>query len=192
MSSSSNTKEKLWKLLEPIVEGLGFDLVELEYLRQRGWIVRLFIDRPNISIIEGLGVAPGQGVTLDECTQVSRQVSAILDVEDLLPHSYTLEVSSPGVQRPLSRATDYLRFIGCPVRVKTYEPISPQDENNSMKPSRNMRGILLNSDEKSITVDVQGTTFNVPLKKISRAHLDPDMDQWMKIAQQARQDRGEK
>src|SRR5690348_9661657 len=93
-------RERLLGLLEPAVEALGFELVELEFHGQGGGsLLRLYIDK-------------AAGVTVDDCEQVSRQVSAVLDVEDPLPGAYTLEVSSPGLDRPLRKQADYARFAG--------------------------------------------------------------------------------
>ena len=93
-------REILLKLLEPAAEALGYELVELEFHPQgRGGLLRIFIDRTG-------------GVTVDDCEKVSRQVSSVLDVEDPIPGAYTLEVSSPGLDRPLRKETDYVRFAG--------------------------------------------------------------------------------
>lgn len=190
---SQSTQRKLYELIEPLVEDAGFELVELEYQREQGWVLRLYIERPNLPVIKEVGVAPGQGVTLDECSDISRQVSALLDVEDVIPHQYTLQVSSPGVQRPLRKEQDFQRFCGCRVRVKTYEPIPAEEQEGKKtpKPSRNMLGDLAEVTETAFVVDVQGNHFHVPFDKVARAHLDPDMDLWMQAAKKVRSDKGE-
>src|SRR5215218_4161843 len=89
-------ESRAMELLEPIVAGEGLELLELEYLREReGWILRLFIDKP------------GGRVGLEECSQVSRAVDTVLDVEDFIPNEYSLEVSSPGVNRPLKKPVHF-------------------------------------------------------------------------------------
>lgn len=95
----------------PLLRDMGLELVEVQYRREgHGWVVRLFIDR------EG-------GVTIDDCASVSRQLSAWLDVEDLISHAYNLEVSSPGLERPLKKREDFIRFAGRKARVKLQEPL---------------------------------------------------------------------
>ncbi|WP_456386037.1 ribosome maturation factor RimP [Desulfolithobacter sp.] len=95
----------------PLLRDMGLELVEVQYRREgHGWVVRLFIDR------EG-------GVTIDDCASVSRQLSAWLDVEDLISHAYNLEVSSPGLERPLKKREDFIRFAGRKARVKLQEPM---------------------------------------------------------------------
>ena len=95
-------REALLNILEPAIEGLGYEVVELEF---HSGIVRVFIDRP-------------EGVTLDDCERVSRQVSGLLDVEDPIPGAYTLEVSSPGLDRPLRKTADFGRFAGQRARIE--------------------------------------------------------------------------
>ena len=104
-------KERLTALLEPLVADLGYELVLLEFSPHKGAAsLRLFIDAPG-------------GVGLADCERVSREVAAKLDVEDPIPQSYQLEVSSPGLDRPLSRARDFARFTGSEVRLQLKEPV---------------------------------------------------------------------
>src|SRR5688500_13099046 len=101
---------KLEALVRPAVEGQGYELVEIEWKREQvGWVFRLFIDK-----------RPGEGyVSHEDCVNVSREVSALLDVHDALPTAhYSLEVSSPGVNRPLKRSADFNRFVGKRVKVR--------------------------------------------------------------------------
>ena len=96
----------------PIAEEMGLELVEVQFRKESGWVLRLFIDREQ------------GGVNVDDCAAVSRQVSAYLEAEDLISHAYTLEVSSPGAERPLKRLEDFVRFAGRRVRIKLKEPIN--------------------------------------------------------------------
>ncbi|MCW5213715.1 ribosome maturation factor RimP, partial [Desulfobulbus sp. TB] len=93
---------------------MGLDLVDVQFRRESGWVLRLFIDR-----LEG-------GVNVDDCAAVSRQVGTLLEVEDIIQHAYTLEVSSPGAERPLKRLRDFIRFSGKKIRVKLSEPVDNQ------------------------------------------------------------------
>ena len=110
----SNGVEKIIAAIEAyaesLVDDLGLELVEVQFRREsHGWVLRIFIDK------EG-------GVTIDDCTVVSRDISTWLDVEDLIEHAFHLEVSSPGLERPLKKMEDFKRFAGRKVRVKIKEP----------------------------------------------------------------------
>lgn len=143
------------ELLEPIVAGEGLELLEVEFIREReGWILRLFIDKP------------GGRVGLDECSQVSRAVDTALDVEDIIPHEYNLEVSSPGLNRPLKKPVHYERVKGQKVKVKTFGPIGEP-------PRKNFTGTLTEVAADAISVDVEGAgSFRIPFKDIARANLE--------------------
>jgi ribosome maturation factor RimP len=141
--------------LEPIVAGEGLELLEVEFLREReGWILRLFIDKP------------GGRVGLDECSQVSRAVDTVLDVEDIVPHEYNLEVSSPGVNRPLKKPAHFERVKGQKVKVKTFGPIGEP-------PRKNFTGTLTEVAADAIAVDVEGAgNFRISFKDIAKANLE--------------------
>lgn len=98
----------------PVLAEMGLELVEAQFRQEAGWVLRLFIDREHGSI----------GV--DDCVAVSRQVGVGLEAEDIIPHAYTLEVSSPGLERPLNRMEDFPRFVGRKVRIKLKEPLGGQ------------------------------------------------------------------
>lgn len=143
------------ELLEPIVAGEGLELLEVEFVREReGWVLRLFIDRP------------GGRVGLDECSQVSRAVDTVLDVEDLIPYEYNLEVSSPGVNRPLKKPAHFERVRGRKVKVKTFGPLGEP-------PRKNFTGTLTGVVADAISVDVEGAgSFRIPFKDIAKANLE--------------------
>jgi ribosome maturation factor RimP len=157
--AETNTKQtveaRAMELLEPIVAGEGLELLELEYLREReGWVLRLFIDKP------------GGRVGLEECSQVSRAVDTVLDVEDFIPHEYSLEVSSPGVNRPLKKPAHFERVKGEKVKVKTFGPIGEP-------PRKNFTGRLVDVTADDVAVDVEGGgTFRIPFKDIAKANLE--------------------
>ena len=112
-------------LLEPIVAREGFELVEVEWGREGpAWVLRLFVDRPG-------------GVNIDHCQELSRLVETVLDVEDFIEPAYNLEVSSPGLDRPLRKPADFERFAGQRVVVKTYGPLP-----TAGGPRRNWTGTL--------------------------------------------------
>lgn len=148
-------EEQAMALLEPIVAGEGLELVDLEFLREReGWVLRLFIDKP------------GGRVGLDECTQVSRAVDPVLDVEDFIPTEYSLEVSSPGLNRPLKKPAHFQRVKGQKVKVKTFGPMGEP-------PRKNFSGTLTEVTGEGIAVEVEGAgSFSIPFRDIAKAHLE--------------------
>src|SRR5262245_4788357 len=106
--------QELWLLAEPYVRDAGLDLIEVQFGREQGgWVLRLFIDAPP-------GMTAG-AVSHTDCERVSRDVSAALDVSDPIPHAYQLEVSSPGLDRPLRREQDFARFAGRSARIRLSE-----------------------------------------------------------------------
>ena len=144
------------KLLRPIVEDAGFELVDLQLRSEFGrWVLRLLVDRPG-------------GITLDECAKLSRDVSPHLDVADILPFRYALEVSSPGIQRPLKGSSDFRRFVGETVHVQTAEAVDGR---------KTFRGRNLGvDDEGHVTIeDAEGRRVRLPLTGLRKAHLDPDL-----------------
>ena len=145
-------KVQLENLIEPAVEKLGYELSDLELMiGGRVGIVRVFIDKPD-------------GVDLSDCEIVSRQLSAVLDVEDPLPGNYRLEVSSPGLDRKLTKPEHFQRFLGEPVRVKLRFPVDGR---------RNFRGALRAADEEQIEVEVDGESHSLDIAKIESARLIP-------------------
>ncbi|MBI3185680.1 MAG: ribosome maturation factor RimP [Myxococcales bacterium] len=143
------------EIAEPIVAREGLELIDVEYLHEReGWVLRLFIDRP------------GGRVSLDDCSAASRAVDTALDVEDLIPHEYHLEVSSPGLNRPLTRPEHFRRVEGKKVKVKTYGPIGEP-------PRKNFSGQLARVAQEGVVVTVEGAgEFQIPFKDIAKANLE--------------------
>ena len=157
MAVQANIPEKVMELAEPLISHLGMELVDLEYKREgRAMVLRLFIDR------EG-------GITLDDCAVVSRELSELLEVEDVIHSHYTLEVSSPGLNRPLKMEKDYLRYMGRLVRIKTFD-LHPDDEGN---PRKTFYGELLGCAGGIVRVKLkEGQTAAIPLVKIAKANLE--------------------
>ncbi len=146
----SMLRERLIALIEPLVGRLGYELVELEQSSGRGSAtVRLFIDRP-----EGVGLA--------DCERVSREVSALLDVEDPIPSAYTLEVSSPGFDRVLRTPAHFARFVGARVAVELAVPREGR---------RRYTGTLLTTDEAGIALEVDGQSVPISFAEIGKARL---------------------
>ena len=147
------TGDELAAMLEPTVERLGYELADLDVrVASQDGLIRLFIDKPD-------------GIGLEDCEKVSRAVSALLDVEDPIPGNYSLEVSSPGLDRKLTKAEHFQRFIGDTVKVKLRLPLDGR---------RRFRGVLVAQDDDSIVVEVDGQSYSLLLKTIDTARLVPD------------------
>jgi ribosome maturation factor RimP len=129
------------------------ELVEIEYRREsKGWVLRLYIDKPD-------------GVTLDDCTRISQEVGRSLDVEDFISIPYTLEISSPGLTRPLKKEKDFVKYRNHIIKVKTVDPV----ENR-----RQFKGKLLGISEKRIQIEMNGGVFQIPLSNVAKANLEID------------------
>lgn len=153
-SGSGLLRERLEGLLFPVVNALGYELICVEHRlggRQR---VRLYIDRP-------------EGIGLEDCERVSLQVAGILDVNDLIPGEYVLEVSSPGDDRPLTKAEHFSRFVGQRIRIRTIAPVTGR---------RNFTGLLIGSTPQSIEIDVDGQQMMLRLDQLEMAHLAPQFE----------------
>jgi ribosome maturation factor RimP len=161
---SAILRERLIALIEPLVGRLGYELVELEQSSGHGSaVVRIFIDRlPAGSAGAEPDSAPASGVGLDDCERVSREVSALLDVEDPIPTAYTLEVSSPGSDRVLRTRAHFARFVGSRVHV---ELCAPRDGR------RRYTGKLLSAEEAGIALEVDGQRVPVSFAEIGKARL---------------------
>ncbi len=149
----------LEQLIDPICRAHGVELVDVRFVREPGGaVIRVIIDR------EVPGVEVGSGVSLEDCTAVSRDVSTTLDVhDDLLPSgAYRLEVSSPGLERPLVKLADFERFSGREVKVRTRTAIERQ---------RRFRGKLLGVVDQAIELDQDGKVLLIPHADIAQANL---------------------
>jgi len=147
------TSDELQRLLDPAIERLGYELTDLEVrLGGQGGLIRLTIDKPD-------------GIDLDDCEKVSHAMSALLDVEDPVPGNYNLEVSSPGLDRKLTKVKHFQRFEGETLKVTLRFPIEGR---------RRFRGKLLSSNEENIVVEVDGESHSLPLTMIDTARLVPE------------------
>ena len=138
-------------LIEPVVVYAGMELIDVEYGREpSGKVLRLTIDKPD-------------GVTINDCSDISRLVGDLLDAKDSLPGSYNLEVSSPGINRPLKKKEDFERFAGQKVLIKTKKLIDGR---------RNFKGILHGTREDFIVISSEKTILNIPFDQVAKARLD--------------------
>jgi len=150
-------EDKIRVLAEPLVVSEGMELIHVECLKMKSrWVIRLYMDK------EG-------GVTIEDCTEVSNQLGDLLDIHDVPPGPYTLEVSSPGLERPLSRDEDFIKFKGSRVVVKAKE---------KMDGIQNFTGILddyqNDAGSKFLVIDVSGKKYRIPRNKVVRAHIKYD------------------
>jgi ribosome maturation factor RimP len=144
-------KERVNALAEQALADQNMELIDLEYRREgRGWVLRLYIDKEN-------------GITLDDCARVSQEIGTLLDVEDIIGTPYSLEVSSPGLNRPLKKEMDFIKYRGRLIKVKTFDPIDNR---------RNFKGKLREISEGRIGVEVDGGVITIPLTNVSKANLE--------------------
>ena len=144
-------KEELIELLEPTVNALGYELVDLDVKTGRGGLLRLFIDKEP-------------SVTLADCEHVSEQIGDWLDVEDPLPDGYVLEVSSPGLDRRLRKPEHFSAVVGTQIRVELKRALDGR---------RRFRGQLVAADTTHIVMNVDGTEWRLPLNDVGIARLVP-------------------
>lgn len=162
---------KLFEIVEPVARDAGYELVDLGFVREgAGWVVRVYIDHLP-------GSAPeGSGVGLPDCEALSRELSAVLDVEDPIPCPYSLEVSSPGLDRPLRTPEHFRRFLGQTARVRMQHGLGGR---------KNFKGVLTSVSPASperedggetLTIAVEGAEYQLPIRDVAAARLVPDWD----------------
>jgi len=136
--------------VEPILDEMGFELVDVLYLAKDGrWVLRIYIDRDG-------------GVTIDDCARVSGEISDLLDVKDIIEHEYVLEVSSPGLNRLLKREKDFIRAIGKKIKVRMAIPVNGQ---------RNFTGNLTDYQNRTLYVEMERGVVELPWQEIEKANL---------------------
>ena len=145
---------RILEIIERVTKRENLELVHAEMVGGRNAVLRIYIDKPG-------------GVTHDDCAKVSDQVGLIVDVEDLIPHQYVLEVSSPGLDRGLYKPEDYERFAGLPTHIKLFAPINGQ---------RNFHGTLVGLDREgglvALVDDETGKRHRLPLDQITKAYVE--------------------
>jgi ribosome maturation factor RimP len=135
----------------PVLEEFGLELVEVQYRReQSGWILRLIIDKQD-------------GISLGDCAAVSREISQLLDIEDFIDQAYSLEVSSPGLNRPLKRIAEFERFVGRKAKIKTIEPIGGEHV---------FVGKINRTEGESIVLEVGTKEVTILFSQIAKARLE--------------------
>jgi len=152
--SEDNIISNIKELLEPLLYEKNLELFDIEFkgLGSKG-ILRVFIDKE-------------QGVTVNDCAQISRELGRLLEVHDVIPGSYTLEISSPGLTRALKKPSDYLRYRGKTVKIKTLEDIEDR---------KVFKGTLLDFVDETVSLQTDGVNYLIPYKNIEKANLELDL-----------------
>ena len=145
---------ELIELLEPVVSALGYEMLGIEYFKQKdGSMLRLYIDNDA-------------GITIEDCTRVNHQVIGVLDVHDPIKEKYFLEISSPGLDRPLFTLAQFQRFLGEKVKVKLHEKIEER---------RKIKGVIKEVEETAVLINEDGVDYLIPADVIDSAHLVPEI-----------------
>jgi ribosome maturation factor RimP len=146
-------KKRVAAVALPVLEELGFELVEVQYRReQSGWVLRLIIDKQG-------------GVSLEDCAAASREISQLLDIEDFIGQAYNLEVSSPGLDRPLKNMADFQRFTGRKAKIKTIEPVDGEHV---------FIGKIQQTEGEMIILEIGRREVKIPFMQVSKARLEVD------------------
>lgn len=142
--------ELIEELIEPIITSEGMELIDIEYRREsRGWVIRFYIDK------EG-------ELTLTHCSHLSKEIGDLLEVKDLIPHNYILEVSSPGLNRPLKKENDFITYVGETIKVKTFKPIDQR---------KRFQGTLLGYKEGKVMLSSDNQEVHIPFPLIAKANI---------------------
>jgi ribosome maturation factor RimP len=145
--------QEVYKTIEPILQSQGLELIDVEYKREaQGWVLRIYLDR------EG-------GITVEDCAEASRELGAILEVRDLIPNRYVLEVSSPGLTRSLKKPEDFNKYQNRSVKIKLFMPLEGR---------RNFKGKLLGLKEDKVCVESERRIYEIPMQNIAKANLELD------------------
>ncbi|PIQ99539.1 MAG: ribosome maturation factor RimP [Nitrospinae bacterium CG11_big_fil_rev_8_21_14_0_20_45_15] len=143
--------QKVTQIVDPIILEEGLELVDVEYFKAgKNWLLRLYIDKPG-------------GVLLEDCQNISRQLSDLIDINEIITVPFTLEVSSPGLDRPLKKEEDFRRFIGKKARVQTFSPIDGQ---------KKFVGVISDVSNSVLKLQIDDASKEISLDKISKARLE--------------------
>ncbi|MGE5557970.1 MAG: ribosome maturation factor RimP [Bacillota bacterium] len=151
---SASLEKALIIKLEPIINTSGYELVDVSYLKEAGqWYLRLFIDHPH-------------GITLQDCRYITERIMPVLDKDDPIPHQYLLEVSSPGLERPIKKEQDFPRFYGRKVKIKLHAAFNGQ---------KKYEGILRDNSAEFLCLQIDNELLKLPKSLIAKVNLHPDL-----------------
>ncbi len=141
---------RIWNLVEPVIAARDMEVLDIEYRRESlGWVLRIFLDSQR-------------GIRVEDCAEISRVVGEMLDAADLIPIAYNLEVSSPGIDRPLRKLEHFQKHIGDIIEVRTISPVQNR---------RNFRGALKEVSPEGVTVQCDSQDYSIGMPLIERARL---------------------
>lgn len=144
--------DRAWQVMAPVLSEQGYELVEVEFTGQLGTrVLRVYIDKP------------GGGISLDDCTRATHLLNPVLDLEDFVPEHYLLEVSSPGIDRPVRKLEDFDRFNGEEAKVVTFAPLEGR---------KRFTGILRGTHNGLIVLECEGKTFEIAPENLKKANLN--------------------
>jgi ribosome maturation factor RimP len=150
MMSKTRIVELVEEIITPCVQESGLELVDVEFVREGGsWYLRIYIDKPG-------------GIDLEDCGRLSQKIDRLLDEKDLIPQSYHLEVSSPGIERPLKKISDYNRFTGELAVITTFVPFEGK---------KKITGRIMTARGDDIVIDSDGKELSIPFKQVASARL---------------------
>lgn len=148
--------ERARRAAEPIARSLGLELVEVEYLREGPrWVLRMYVDKAG-------------GVTLEDCTGLTHALGPLLEVEEIGDAGYALEVSSPGLDRPLRKPEDFRRFAGERAKIRTYAPLRAAE---GLSERKSFSGVLVGCEDGQVALEVEGVRCRIPLAALAKANL---------------------
>jgi ribosome maturation factor RimP len=163
--------QRLIKIIEPVLQAAGFELVDVRFLlEQGGWVLRVQVDLP-LEQVTDLSEVPSDRVDLEDCENMSRELSAVLDVEDPIPQAYHLEVSSPGIDRPLRTAGHFAHFAGSEAKIQLAVPLNTESGER-----KNFKGVIKGVIDDKVEIVCDGHAFQLPIDDIDHAKLVPDWD----------------
>lgn len=193
MTRHDPISERILRIAEPVCASSGYEVVDVRFtMEPGGWILRVMIDRPpepgeRVDLAE----IPAHRVDLDDCERISRELSAVLDVEDPIPQAYSLEVSSPGIDRPLRTPEHFRRYVGADVKVTMAVPVPVPGGTGGGAERKNFKGTLVGVEPPDgedgdpvalVDTDAPGGThtFRLRIADIEQARLVPDWDAVLK------------
>ncbi|HET9992960.1 MAG TPA: ribosome maturation factor RimP [Kofleriaceae bacterium] len=173
--SRNPLQTKLIQIIEPVVQAAKLELVDVRFLlEQGGWTLRVQIDVP-VAQITNVNEVPTERVSLLECENMSRELSAVLDVEDPIKQAYALEVSSPGIDRSLRTPAHFRHFAGSEAKIALAFPLQTEAGER-----RNFKGVLRGATDTHVTIECDGQPFELVIDDIDHAKLVPDWDAVMR------------
>lgn len=155
MTNMTFITKQVSDLIEPILNEMKFELIDVEYISDRGrWVLRIYVDRDG-------------GITLDDCAKVSWELGDLIDIKNIIEHEYVLEVSSPGLNRPLKKEADFIRVIGKKIKVRTRMSVDGR---------RNFAGRLKDYKEQQLFIETEGGLVALAWPEIEKANLVYEFD----------------